>query len=106
MSDAKAKKFWEEHIKNWSKKGISQAEYCRQNKLNQDTFSKWKMKIGKRVDNSFVESANNFIEVKIPETTDESEIELVVKDIFKLKLKPDFNSRLLKDVLKIIGEIQ
>jgi hypothetical protein len=105
MSD-KRKIFWAGHIEEWNNSGLSQAEYCRQKNLNPNIFSKWKIKSVGKEDCVDLESANNFIEVQIPEKNQESEIELVIKDIFKIKLKRDFDRAALKDVLQIIGEIQ
>ncbi|OHD07658.1 MAG: hypothetical protein A2Z98_11750 [Spirochaetes bacterium GWB1_27_13] len=57
--------FWEEHINRWNKRGISQAEYCRNNNLNQNMFSKWKNKIIPKN----VVKANEFVELKVSEIT-------------------------------------
>ena len=69
--------FWEEHINRWNKRGISQAEYCRNNNLNQNMFSKWKNKIIPKN----VVKANEFVELKVSEITKESEIEVIIGGI-------------------------
>ena len=39
-----AHQFWQEHISQWRGSGLSQAAYCRQNGLNQNSFSYHKRK--------------------------------------------------------------
>jgi len=34
--------FWQKHISQWSKSGLTQAEYCRRNNLSAATFYWWK----------------------------------------------------------------
>ena len=35
-------KFWQKHLKAWSKTSLSQAEYCRRYNLSQPAFGWWK----------------------------------------------------------------
>ena len=34
--------YWQEHISQWSESGLTQAEYCRQNKISAAAFHWWK----------------------------------------------------------------
>ena len=34
--------FWEQHLREWKSSGLSQAEFCRQNKLSLKSFVYWK----------------------------------------------------------------
>ena len=34
--------YWERHLENWNKSGLTQAEYCRRHNLNYNKFCKWK----------------------------------------------------------------
>ncbi len=34
--------YWQKQVSNWSKSGLSQAEYCRREKLSASTFYSWK----------------------------------------------------------------
>jgi hypothetical protein len=34
--------YWQEHISQWSESGLTQAEYCRRNKLSAAAFNWWK----------------------------------------------------------------
>ena len=42
------KTFWEHHLDNWQKSGLSQVQYCQQNQLNKHTFAYWKAKLEKK----------------------------------------------------------
>jgi len=34
--------FWEQHLREWKSSGVSQAEFCRRNKLSLKSFVYWK----------------------------------------------------------------
>lgn len=36
---------WEVHIKDWQQSGLSQADYCRRNKLRDNQMTYWKRRI-------------------------------------------------------------
>ena len=40
--------YWRKHISQWSKSDLSQAEYCRQNKLSTAAFHWWKGQFRKK----------------------------------------------------------
>ena len=44
----KSKAFWKRHVSMWKESNLSQAEYCRQQKLLATTFSNWKYKLMKQ----------------------------------------------------------
>jgi len=52
-------KIWETHLKNWKESGLSQAEYCRQNGMNKDTFGKWKKRLMQEA------AGNRFVEIAV-----------------------------------------
>jgi hypothetical protein len=35
-------RLWEQHLRDWKSSGLSQAEYCRRNKVNPKSFLYWK----------------------------------------------------------------
>jgi hypothetical protein len=95
---------WQEIINLWNRSGLTQAEFCREKNINQNLFSKWKVKLGdgKIADD---DKTDPFIEIKIPDSITDYGIDLRVGS-YSINLKPDFNKQLLKDVLQVIGEIQ
>jgi hypothetical protein len=53
--------YWEQQITSWEKSNLSQANFCRDNKLNPSRFSYWKRKLitinkeGRDKESSFVQ---------------------------------------------------
>lgn len=89
---------WVKLIGEWKKSGESQAVFCRQNNLNQNMFSKQKIK--------FEDCGEPcFVEVKFENKNSEANIELVTGK-FLIKIRSDFDKVLLKKILEVIGEIQ
>ena len=41
-SDAKRAQFWQHHIEEWSKSGLTQIAYCRKNNLKSNRLTYWK----------------------------------------------------------------
>lgn len=95
----KKKYNWAILIEEWKESKLSQAEYCRQKLLNQNLFSKQKKKL------SELNKDHGFIEVKFKDKDHESCIDLIYER-FIIKVKPDFDKYLLKQILEIIGEIR
>lgn len=40
--------YWQTHIKAWTRNGLSQVEYCRQNGLRPNRFTYWKRKLQRK----------------------------------------------------------
>ena len=40
--------YWQKHISQWSKSGLTQAEYCRRNKISAAAFHWWKGQLRKK----------------------------------------------------------
>ena len=88
---------WNVIISDWKKSGLSQAQYCKLKNLNQNLFSKWKIKLGDT-------EGINFVEVKLPELKTEQGLYIQIGK-YAINVKPDFNKDLLKEVLEIIGDV-
>jgi len=41
--------YWQKHISQWSESGLTQAEYCRRNKLSAAAFHWWKRHLQKKL---------------------------------------------------------
>jgi hypothetical protein len=46
--DPEKEEYWREKLRNWRSSGLSQADFCRKEGLNQNSFSSWKKIIAKR----------------------------------------------------------
>ena len=60
-------KYWQHHIAQWQTSGLSQAEYCRQNKITGHQFSYWKSKLSGNSDSIVHEPNSGFARVQITE---------------------------------------
>ena len=93
---------WNRHIENWSKSGLSQVQYCRENNLNKHTFAYWKSKFNKQ--NIF----RPFLPVSVRSDTRSeissfpSGISLAIDDRFLVQLEVSFNSDTLLKLIDLL----
>lgn len=90
--------FWSNHISSWKTGSLSQSEYCRKNNLDINLFSKWKQRLYSR----FVEVKANISTKAVTDTV----IEIEVNDIFRVKIKPDFDVETTRKILSILGGLR
>ena len=91
--------YWQNKIKLWEEGGLSQSEYCRQNNIDQQQFSKWKIRLSKNTKNKFVR-----INVKLrKDFPNPACLELVIKENYTIKIHSDFNPDTLKKLIETIG---
>ena len=90
--------FWKDKISAWEKSGLNQSEFCKQNNIDKQLFSKWKIRISKNNGNNFVQ-----IPFKIEKDFSSlSEIELIIKEQYKIKVQSNFDPETLKKLIKTI----
>jgi hypothetical protein len=96
------KEFWQNQVLTWRQSGQNQSQYCRSNNLNQNAFSKWKLKLENYSEDS---KKISFIEIPFENSPSlESELELIIRNDYKIKLNHDFDASLLKKILAVFGE--
>jgi hypothetical protein len=94
--------YWNKHLTSWGKSKLSQAQYCRQNNLNPNMFSKWKRLLSAKNDQLLL------TEVPVDKIINESSnsgIELIINESIKVRVVDNFNKELLQELLKSIGVI-
>ncbi len=101
MSERRNREFWEEHIKRWKTSRLSQTVYCQENDLKSRNFSKWKIKLCS--ENQCIK--DDFIKVELSDLSKESEIEIIIKDIFRIKVNSVYDETLFKRVVKNLEEL-
>jgi hypothetical protein len=90
--------FWKNQIKSWKESGLSQSEYSRQNNIDEQLFSKWKIRLSKNIESNFVQ-----ITAAIKKDfLNEPELELVIKENYSIKVHSGFNPETLKKLIKVI----
>jgi len=97
--------FWNGHFLAWRKSGLLQTEYCKKNKLDEQLFSKWKM----RLSNKSIDPENgNFVKIPVVFGNGKNRndtIELVFKDKYKITIYSDFNPETLKKLIIAIDGV-
>jgi hypothetical protein len=108
--------YWQEHISQWSKSGLTQAEYCRQNNLSAAAFHWWKREFrrkfnaqkaipAKRQQRNSSSTAMQFVEVHSvrPAHSGRGETyEVVLSRGRAIRVGRDFDSDVLKRLIAVV----
>jgi hypothetical protein len=73
------RQFWEHHIGEWRRGGLSQARYCRENGLGYQSFLNWKNRLGAESSGPPV----RFVELPLPPRDDGP------RPLFEFRLEED-----------------
>jgi hypothetical protein len=97
--------FWEKHIAQWGMSGLSQVEYCRENKIGLKSFQYWKRK-SKRSNAPPV-----LIEVPLPRPIvaqvlpTKAHLCVVVGQQYRIEICRGFESEDLERVVRVLRRI-
>ncbi len=91
------REFWEKHLRDYNKSGLSYAEYCRRHDLKGSTFSYWRKKLS-----ASPQGQPAFVELKIA-ASNPSGIDIILRNQIRLTVCPDFDEGLLE---KLIGVLE
>ena len=53
--NARKRRIWKKHLKDWSASGRSQVDYCRENNLSRHQFQYWKKRLNSQASPAFFE---------------------------------------------------
>lgn len=91
--------FWEKHLNEWRASDLSQAEYCRLNKLRIKSFAYWKKK----------EKAGEQPVVFVPVSFDppsaiknDSSIKVIVNERYVIEVCDGFTPSTLRQIVKVL----
>ena len=103
------RRFWQSHFEDWKQSGLSQAKYCRQNRLKNRIFTYWKLKLSSH------ESPVEFVQVcaeSIPLTpsvpgfnNSGAPLRLIVNCGFAIDIPDGFSPATLQKVLQTLQEV-
>ena len=98
--------YWQEHISQWSGSGLTQAEYCRQNKISAAAFNWWKRYLRKK-SNTQKDSSTpmQFVEVQgIPtvDTVSGETYEVMLSRGRAIKVSRNFDADVLKRLIAAV----
>jgi hypothetical protein len=94
--DQQRTRFWQDHIAECQKSGLSYAEYARRHDLKDGAFGYWRKKLS---ESSQQERA--FVELKIP-GRGTSGIEIVLRNHIRISVGSDFDETTLKKLLGVM----
>lgn len=97
---------WLTHIDNWKASGLSQADFCRQNKLKPSQFTYWKYSLAKKTSEkpTFVEvPANVYPTSQKPSNT--ACLKLVFESGMTMEINDGFNPDTLKSIVQTLRSL-
>ena len=98
--------YWQEHISQWSESDLTQAEYCRRNKLSAAAFHWWKRHLRKKPKTQKDSSTSmQFVEVHgvPPAHVGRGETyEVVLFQGWAIRVGSDFDSDVLKRLIAAV----
>ena len=95
-------KYWRSHIEAYRLSGLSQREYCRQNKISYWSFNPWKRRL--ELNNKKLQEVPSNVIESI--SLENKKIEIILGDRIKISIPPGFSEETLRDVLRILGVLQ
>ena len=95
------RKLWLQDIESWGKSGLTQSEFCKINNIKLSTFTSRRKSLGKRFKkNKLAQIPPKTVQNSI---TNNSSMELEIKNLLTVKINHDFNPDLLKKLLETLG---
>ena len=95
MDEAMSDEKWRDHFKAWEKSGLSQPDFCREQGINQHSFTYWRSKLGTKK-----KGVGTFVEVR-PAAAAKG-FELNLPGGITIKVPPGFDARELSRLLETI----
>jgi len=105
MSKAKRKReekrrFWAKQILSWQESGLSQAEFCRRNKLRKFQFIYWKKKFDSQLPSVSLVPVK--IRQELPGIYEAGPVNLILRDRYRVELRRNFDQIALEQLLQVL----
>ena len=101
---AKGEDFWRRHVKQWLNSGLSQSQYCREQKLASGSFATWKIKfVGPDSDKPPVQKKPLLLPIRIERKTPPFIIEVVINQHVALRVSSDQDPKALKHWIEALS---
>jgi len=103
--------FWERHIQEWNRSGLSQSNYCRKEGLRYHAFLYWRRRLNQRPGSQSSRQSINLVQLEIPEPVmsapvsdySHSGVQLEMNGLY-VNLMSDFDQRTLLRVIQVLRE--
>lgn len=94
------RRFWEQHVENWQRSGLSQTGYCRNHGLSQKSFIYWKKKLlSANAPISLVELPHPSLIPVYPVSTP---LRLLIGGRYRIDIERGFDAETLHQVLGVL----
>ena len=94
--------YWRKHIKRWEGSSLSQAKYCRENRLSESSFSGWRRKLALEPKVSQNSSQPQFIELTTPSAPTATPVLKLERGEFTIHVPTNFEASDLRRLLEIL----
>ncbi len=85
--------YWQQHIESWQESGLSQTEYCRRHDLKPHQLTYWKKRFCE------ADRGVSFVPVQLVNSFSGDFLCLVIRDHFKVEIRPGFDPGLLRQLV-------
>ena len=95
------RKFWEDHIQAWQQSGLTQVEYCRENKLKNHQWWYWRKRISHPYDTDVTFVPLRFSSSKISQVG----IRVVTPNGYRIELDHGFDFSKLRQLITAVRDL-
>jgi len=99
IDDQQRARFWQRHVAECRKSGLSFAEYARRHDLKDGAFGYWRKKLSESS-----QQKPAFVELKVPAQKTNG-IEIVIGDHMRISVGSDFDEATLKKLVGILRSL-
>jgi len=103
---AEKRRYWEKQVQGWQESGLSQKQYCLQNKLAQHQLTYWKKRFVKS------ESSVSFVELQLAGNVQfnggfahRSALRLTTGTEYQIDIEPGFDPVVLQQIIYVLRKI-
>ena len=93
--------FWQDHLEQWQRSGLTQVAYCRQHGLNRDQFGYWKKRLLAVRAPDMVPTTAGFIAVHMASAG--ATLAVVLKNHLRVEVHPGFDPATLRAVVQALS---
>ena len=96
--------YWQKHVEGFKTSGLTREAYSKENGIRVYQLDYWRRKLSRRKKTPATISAKQWVPINISDEPSEkdSHVDLWIGRV-RVAIRPGFNSRLLAEVLRVIG---
>lgn len=100
--EGEKEEYWKGHIRECNRSGMSQAEYCRRQKLSPKLYTYWKRRLREKASVSFVPvQIKPALQIPAEQTTGV----VLYKEEYRIEIREGFKREVLGEVLRTLREL-